>query len=987
MISISNLLFDQDLKPKTKIIKRSPALNQGEKFKKYQNSLEKEGFDNMNFDKNGLTFQTNKVINENNFSNDQEIINNLRDEYQKTLKDYEELISKLDTSTRDYLSRVNQNNPYLEKVIIFPDGSAFYVTKQGVAKWIPDMDIWNTLNIPKDYTNLNIPWSYSYNQQVGKVIPSNPPLIIGTPLKAGQSVGNEGSNVFVSNLIDKNNVDDIPGTYMGCYATSPNNDNMRFIGNAPPPPSINVSIINGKFERPELPLSSSKQYGNINPSNTDTTSVPGWIFNGGILMNNDWGYPFPGPAGKQWVCFWNQYCRITQIIKLYTNDTYNLTFYAVGRACCENPNVGNPIDVELYDENMVLISKIFTANPIVNTWTQFSVDFKVQTNKTYKLSFVGTNVVGNGSDKSSAIQGINITNQSNIQPGYTYDDCKLAAVRSGNRYFALQNTNNNLGFCAVSNSDQAIKQYGAGVKQTLTQIWSSNTANGELNAAQLIGTGQIQIINSINGTLISYINNTAENCENWGTTLIKTATYGGNCNNVPIGNVTKIVSDSFNCNYTGSCLIPMSYQKLGGDPAYGCPKNFDIDYTCGGKQFTKHLNFPEGQTLTIDCNQHIQENCVFFFILQDDGNMCIYRGKDPSDIKGSSVWCAMTNGKQKAPNPNWVASKGKYGRNYLKMTEFLAPDEWIGSTDGSLKLIMQKDGNLVLYTSEINSGCKSMANNKMGGDVGINAAYDIGKATIPQNMGLIGLVDEDSVLHVYPSNNQKKQNTYSTIVQNVASWAYDISPFNGSLESCKQECNSKDNCAGFSYNRNNTCWLKNKGMYPFYESNGNAGPVSHWNLDTYIRDQTPNSTPVGISQNTNNIDSIKYEKYLKGGALQNKYGLSNITDVQKQQLGQMETKLNLLTKQINDFTSKYGSGASIVENQLKTNDSGLDNYVEDLNKTNTNIISVAGKNQNGIQNLLKDSDIVVLQKNYDYLFWSILAAGTVLVSMNIIKKQ
>jgi len=29
----------------------------------------------------------------------------------------------------------------------------------------------------------------------------------------------------------------------------------------------------------------------------------------------------------------------------------------------------------------------------------------------------------------------------------------------------------------------------------------------------------------------------------------------------------------------------------------------------------------------------------------------------------------------------------------------------------------------------------------------------------------------------------------------------------------------------------------------------------------------------------------------------------------------------------------------------------------------------------------------VLQKNYDYLFWSILAVGTVLVSMNVLKKE
>jgi hypothetical protein len=36
-----------------------------------------------------------------------------------------------------------------------------------------------------------------------------------------------------------------------------------------------------------------------------------------------------------------------------------------------------------------------------------------------------------------------------------------------------------------------------------------------------------------------------------------------------------------------------------------------------------------------------------------------------------------------------------------------------------------------------------------------------------------------------------------------------------------------------------------------------------------------------------------------------------------------------------------------------------------------------------IDNILNDSDIVILQKNYNYLFWSILAAGTVLVSMNL----
>jgi phosphoketolase len=130
-----------------------------------------------------------------------------------------------------------------------------------------------------------------------------------------------------------------------------------------------------------------------------------------------------------------------------------------------------------------------------------------------------------------------------------------------------------------------------------------------------------------------------------------------------------------------------------------------------------------------------------------------------------------------------------------------------------------------------------------------------------------------------------------------------------------------------------------------------------------------------------------YENYLKGGKIENKYGLSNISDTQKQQLEQMETKLNLLTKQMNDYTNKYGNSAYVAEEQSKTNASGLNNYLNDLNKANKHIINVSGVNTNGLQNILKDSDIVVLQKNYDYLFWSILATGTVLVSMNIVKNQ
>jgi len=96
----------------------------------------------------------------------------------------------------------------------------------------------------------------------------------------------------------------------------------------------------------------------------------------------------------------------------------------------------------------------------------------------------------------------------------------------------------------------------------------------------------------------------------------------------------------------------------------------------------------------------------------------------------------------------------------------------------------------------------------------------------------------------------------------------------------------------------------------------------------------------------------------------------------------LQTKLNLLSNQITNFTNKFGTGSQNAEQQSLKNVAGLKGYLNDLTQ-NTNKIN---NFNNSIDNIVNDSDIVVLQKNYDYLFWSILAAGTVLISMNIIKK-
>ena len=151
MTSILNIFSNKQSNKQTSIKKISPSLKQGKKFKEYQNKIEssleknaeilsgKEGFSGM--EDKSLTKQTDNIISNNNISSNQEqIINNLRQEYQNTIQQYEDLVNKISGNLTEYVDRINPNNPYLNKVVQFTHGKVCYVTSKGVVKWIPNME-------------------------------------------------------------------------------------------------------------------------------------------------------------------------------------------------------------------------------------------------------------------------------------------------------------------------------------------------------------------------------------------------------------------------------------------------------------------------------------------------------------------------------------------------------------------------------------------------------------------------------------------------------------------------------------------------------------------------------------------------------------------------------------------------------------------------------------------------------------------------------
>jgi len=268
-----------------------------------------------------------------------------------------------------------------------------------------------------------------------------------------------------------------------------------------------------------------------------------------------------------------------------------------------------------------------------------------------------------------------------------------------------------------------------------------------------------------------------------------------------------------------------------------------------------------------------------------------------------------------------------------------------------------------------------------GGGSYANALYNLGQKAIYQNIGKVAYVDQNAEMHLYNASNVKYQNKYTKLQGNnpendISGAAYS----NATLEQCEATCNSLDNCGGFVYDNNNkVCFPKGNNIYPSSPLVANSG---NNNFSTYIRNKSPSVTPIGIPKEIMNTDTITYQNYINGGNFADKYGLAKITSVQRQQLEQLETRMKTLSSQLSKLTGNYMNSSDMVDNQADKNKFGLQKYVNELNATDKKIQNFS----KGATYMLDDSNIVVLQKNYDYLLWSTLAIGAVIISMGVMKK-
>ena len=906
----------------------------------------------------------------------------LQEKYSKLMMQYTIVQTYITNKNMANIIRVSSNNPYLNKNILFTDGTICYVTNKGIAKpYASQEDYKNTVGKngcpPEGYITLDISWSSQYVK--GTMIPTRPPLIVGTPMIAGQSCGFEGDNIYVSKYLPN----DVTPSYMGCFSTSEKNDNMIFLGDNPGTSgSGTASIENGNFDSPVL---SNNTYKYI----TSNSEVPGWTFNGAVLLNNStaWGYPISYPNGNQCVSIQGA-TNISQVISLSSNNTYILSFVACGRNCCTSPVESNTIKVELYDTNNKLVSSIYEVTPPINTWTNYSKSFNVSNTDNYQLKFLGTS----SDDKSSALQNVSLNADTTVSSGnYTYEDCKNAAIDNGYQFFALQNVNTNTskGYCAVSNSSPEVSKYGESfIPSKLIALWSSNTIDLPGNTATLNNTGSLEVLDSSGKAIYATPATTTAEGNYLGCYADKSSRAMPNTSNGAYYQLEKCKE----------LAIEQGYKYYAGqnylsDNSVWCAGSNDLTTATKYGIATNCVN-KDGTMLGNDWSNavySVEPGGDYYLILKDDGNMCIHRGTDPNNDQGQ-IWCSETAGKQQSANSNMVASKGKYGKNWMATGSTLVMGDFISSTNGDLVLTMEDDGNLVLYTYAMESNCKKLNDGYMGGGIGANAAYDIQKVSIPKNMGLLSYVDSDSILKAYPDSMLSYSNEYQ-MYANTDSPGNDITSLMVTDESgCKTACNDNNDCSAYVYQgTTSTCWLKNKSVLQKQLSDGMSLGVRMPKINASAK----------CSKNIVNVDTIQYENYVKGSEMSSdtKCNVSIVSQEDKNKLESIKNELYVLGQDIaSKMESLYSQNNKVYE-ELDMNAEQFKKDLEKYKKTNEKMLELETTNNvegmtnynspltiSDINGMLSDADLSVLQENYSYFLWSILAVGLLTITINTMKK-
>jgi hypothetical protein len=157
--------------------------------------------------------------------------------------------------------------------------------------------------------------------------------------------------------------------------------------------------------------------------------------------------------------------------------------------------------------------------------------------------------------------------------------------------------------------------------------------------------------------------------------------------------------------------------------------------------------------------------------------------------------------------------------------------------------------------------------------------------------------------------------------------------------------------------------------------------------------------PPACSNAVSDVDTLQYDNYIKGNQMtpDTQCNVSLVSQQDQMTYDNIKSQLVILGQDIaSKMENLYNQDKNIYK-KLNMNETQFKIDIENYKTINMKISkeleldsdtnNMEGMiNMNDINGMLSNTDLVVLQENYNYIFWSVLAIGIVTITINIMKK-
>ena len=270
----------------------------------------------------------------------------------------------------------------------------------------------------------------------------------------------------------------------------------------------------------------------------------------------------------------------------------------------------------------------------------------------------------------------------------------------------------------------------------------------------------------------------------------------------------------------------------------------------------------------------------------------------------------------------------------------------------------------------------------------VNSVYELNEKGDISLMGKIGHINENNELSPYPSSMVVPGTTYDRL-QNFDSPGNDITKVDSTtVENCMNVCNTDNKCGGFIFaNESGTCWTKTTDMYGPSKLTAALYPIP--NYDLYMREpelaNLNSSCPVAV----NNITSVDWNAYNLTGNDMTPDSLCKLGEVNASALNarnDSQQTLSGASSKIYDQLTSFMNLNTNMNTQMDVDKDIMDKNLSMYKSINKKYKNAVNNDNGNINNILTNSQVSVLQSNYSYIMWIILALLTLTFFIYVIRK-